>query len=58
MISYLTLIETMRLSCTIFDYSAFFVESGKFLPTPPAYTAEKYIKTLPAKIIDSLLVSV
>jgi len=32
-------IETMRLSCTYSSYSAFFVESGEFEPTHPAFVA-------------------
>ena len=30
MTSYSTLIETVRLSCTVYSYSAFSVESGQF----------------------------
>jgi len=29
----------MRLSCTFASYSAFFVESDEFQPTPPAFVA-------------------
>jgi len=34
---YSTLTEIMRLSCTVSSYSELFVESGQFLPTPPAF---------------------
>jgi len=38
--SYSTLIETMCLSCTVFEiYSRLFVESRRFLPTPPSFGA-------------------
>jgi len=37
--SYSTLIETMRLSLPFSRYSRFFVESRRFLPTPPAFGA-------------------
>ena len=42
---YSTLMETMCLSCTVFEYSDLFVESGQFLPTPPAFVA--YVGTGP-----------
>ena len=35
--SYSALIETVCLSCTVFDYSRLFVKSRGFWPTPPAF---------------------
>jgi len=35
--SYSTLIETMRLSFTVFELSQLFAESRRFWPTPPAF---------------------
>ena len=37
--SYTILIETMRLSIPFSSYSELFVESGRFLPTTPAFGA-------------------
>jgi len=39
MTSYSTLIESIRLSCTVLSYNAFLVESDQFSPTPPALVA-------------------
>ena len=37
MISYSSLIETMRLSCTVSRYGELFVEIRQLRPTPPAF---------------------
>jgi len=39
MISYSSLIETMRVSCTVFENSELFVEIHQLRPTPPAFGA-------------------
>ena len=57
MTSYSTLIETIRLSCTIFklpfsSYGAFFVESDEFYPTPPAFVAP--IGVIPFEFLGEL----